>query len=609
MAQLAVLKDSAGGRSGLIQKRIARSGATSVPEQSRLSTRKVWNEEIMERAVKDVTEGTLSVRRAALEYSVPRSTLHDRISGKVCAGAVSGASRYLDNEEEDELVEFLLGCAEVGYPKTVKEVRAIVGKIVADKHALNETSTHPVAAVSHGWWERFQHRNKEVLSLRTAESLSLRRAAAMSPMVLNKYFDLLEDTMKENDLNHRPCLVFNCDESGFPLSHRPGKRVAGKGQRRVQMVSSDSKAHITVLACANASGYAIPPMVIYARASLSQQLTKGEIAGTMYGLSPGSGWIDGGLFLEWFERHFLLYAPAGRPLLLLLDGHSSHFNPQFIRTAAKNGVIVFALPPNTTHVAQPLDSICFRALKQAWDEQCDHYMSTNIGKVVTVYQFSELFAAAWKMAMTPQNVISSFQHTGVYPVNRAAIEILGKKQSPQKLLPMASLAKNNGISYLPLYSPLASKQCTQKPVHLDFTNDEFRKFKIRYEENYDVPGDTRYDEWVRAHHSSEGNLSECNSSSSSVQLDTPHQLSTIPTEKSTKGKLSSFLKVPTPIAAKKTTVTRGARVLTSEDHLTEIEEKERLKKEKEELKEQRKKAREIKAKEKAAKAGATKKHA
>ena len=64
-------------------------------------------------------DGSLSViRRAVAQYDIPPSTLHDHISGKVSAGAVSGAPRYLDEEEEKELVEFLLGCAEVGYPKT-----------------------------------------------------------------------------------------------------------------------------------------------------------------------------------------------------------------------------------------------------------------------------------------------------------------------------------------------------------------------------------------------------------------------------------------------------------------------------------------------------------
>ncbi len=39
-----------------------------------------------------------------------------------------------------------------------------------------------------------------------------------------------------------------------------------------------------------------------------------------------------------------------------MDGHSSHFGPAFIETAVASDVIVFCLPPNTTHFLQPLDN-------------------------------------------------------------------------------------------------------------------------------------------------------------------------------------------------------------------------------------------------------------
>ncbi len=84
----------------------------------------------MERAMSYVTIGTPSVKRAAIEYDVPWSTLHDWVSGMFFPGPVSGPPRYLDSDEEEEFVDFVLGCAEVGYPKTVKEVRAIVGTYV-----------------------------------------------------------------------------------------------------------------------------------------------------------------------------------------------------------------------------------------------------------------------------------------------------------------------------------------------------------------------------------------------------------------------------------------------------------------------------------------------
>ena len=41
--------------------------------------------------------------------------------------------------------------------------------------------------------------------------------------------------------------------------------------------------------------------------------------------------IDQDLFSKWFSSHLLKYVVSGRPLLLLLDGHSSHFTLELIK--------------------------------------------------------------------------------------------------------------------------------------------------------------------------------------------------------------------------------------------------------------------------------------
>ena len=46
----------------------------------------------MTRAIKAVNEG-MSVRRPALEYNVPKTTLNDRIQGKVVHGSSSGKAK------------------------------------------------------------------------------------------------------------------------------------------------------------------------------------------------------------------------------------------------------------------------------------------------------------------------------------------------------------------------------------------------------------------------------------------------------------------------------------------------------------------------------------
>ena len=100
-----------------------------------------------------VVNNGMSYREAVTQFGVPKSTLHDRISGKVLPGAVSGAPSYLTKEEEEELARWLEGCAQIGYAKSVKEVRAIVGAIVAKKFNLSSI------VISHGWWDRFRQRH------------------------------------------------------------------------------------------------------------------------------------------------------------------------------------------------------------------------------------------------------------------------------------------------------------------------------------------------------------------------------------------------------------------------------------------------------------------
>ena len=41
----------------------------------------------------------MSIRRVALKYDVPKSTLHDRLIGKIMVGGQSGLEKYLTDEE------------------------------------------------------------------------------------------------------------------------------------------------------------------------------------------------------------------------------------------------------------------------------------------------------------------------------------------------------------------------------------------------------------------------------------------------------------------------------------------------------------------------------
>ena len=74
-----------------------------------------------------------------------------------------------------------------------------------------------------------------------------------------------------------------------------------------------------------------------------------------------NGWVDSELFRDSLSA-FPTHAVGAHPLLLLLDGHSSHYQPQLIEYVREFGVIMFCLPPQTTNESQPLDASVSKSL-------------------------------------------------------------------------------------------------------------------------------------------------------------------------------------------------------------------------------------------------------
>ncbi len=160
----------------------------------------------------------------------------------------------------------------------------MVAAIVAKKQEVDS------AVVSHGWWDRFRQRHPH-LTMRAGESFGYRRAMTASPDTFWNYFDQLENILNTNGLRHAPSRIFNADEIGIPLQHRPGRRIAVRGQKHVIVSTSGNKTQITVLVCVNARGSYIPLMIVFKRKGISEDLIQGEVPNIMYGLQNPGGWM------------------------------------------------------------------------------------------------------------------------------------------------------------------------------------------------------------------------------------------------------------------------------------------------------------------------------
>ena len=106
-----------------------------------------WSSESMVEAMKAVKAVQFGVNRVALEYGVPKTTLKDRLNGRVIHGTNMGPTPYLTYEEEKELVRFILNCSRMGYGKTRGELLRIVGETIKKKGRLLIGSLSPPVPV------------------------------------------------------------------------------------------------------------------------------------------------------------------------------------------------------------------------------------------------------------------------------------------------------------------------------------------------------------------------------------------------------------------------------------------------------------------------------
>ncbi len=162
-----------------------------------------------------------------------------------------------------------------------------------------------------------------------------------------------------------PERIYNVDEKGLQQGHTPPSIVAAQNGNAPPAVVSGRGSTVTVIGCGNALGHHIPPYFVFPGQRLRQELMDGSTPGATASVSD-SGWSNSSIFQKYLETHFMRYAQGradDETLLLLYDGHRSHIPLPLIDWAKQRNIILFVLPPQTSHVLQPLDVGCFGTFK------------------------------------------------------------------------------------------------------------------------------------------------------------------------------------------------------------------------------------------------------
>ncbi|XP_067120893.1 uncharacterized protein [Centruroides vittatus] len=383
--------------------------------------RKTWDHHAMIRAVNAVRSNQMGYLKASKQFGVPKGTLERYVKNDAHAEVLvkvrMGRHPVLPDHLEVELEKYCKEMDQRFYGLRLKDI-----KYMAYQLAIKNNLKHPFSlskASAGKKWLRGYMRRHPALSVRTPEAVSAARVKGFNPVAVNNFFDLYEPEIEK--IKSSPHRVYNVDETGITVvQHKRSKVISVKGKQQVAALTSLERGKLmTVVTCMNACGSYVPPLIIFPRKNMGQELMDDAPAGSIGDCHP-SGWIQTHQFTKWFQ-HFINFVKPSEddPVILILDGHYTHTrNIDVINLARENNVAIVCLPPHCTHKMQPMDVAFMKPLKTYYAQEIETWLRNNPGRTVTNKYVVRLFGIAYEKAATMSNSVNGFRKTGLLPCNR-----------------------------------------------------------------------------------------------------------------------------------------------------------------------------------------------
>lgn len=418
---------------------------------------KNYTEMHLQRAVLAVRRQQLTCKEAADLFQIPKRTIYNKVHERHMKNV--GAPEQLTAVEERHIVDVLLASAEFGSPLKAFDLRILVKRYL-DK-AGKKIRKFPDNMPGNDWSLNFIDRHKDKLTQRVCTNIKTARAEKTEDEI-SSYFDNLEKTMRGVPAEN----VLNYDETN--LSDDPGsqKCIFRRGTKYPERSMNSTKSSISLMFAISGDGESLPPYVVYKAERIYDLWTVGGPPGTRYNRSK-SGWFDAYIFEDWFNSMALPWAKKkiGKKVIIG-DNLSSHLNIDIIVSCQRNNISFAFLPPNSTHLTQPLDVGYYGPLKRVWRQILTKYKTRNprdsaLNKCVFPGLLRQLVD---ELALKDvNNIKSAFRATGIIPFDR--LQVIKKLPNQRLEENVARRIDESLLEYLQeMRSPSTSKKGRKKMV-------------------------------------------------------------------------------------------------------------------------------------------------
>jgi len=392
---------------------------------------KNYSEECIDKALNAIKNG-ISLRKAAKTFGVPKSTLYVKKKNKCPVHANKGPATVLTKNEENLICEWIFECSSRGFPVTKDQLLNTVQKFVIDtKKEVPFRDGRP----GRHWYESFKHRHPD-LAERLAQNLTYSRAS-VTEEALRQWFEKVRKHLETLDLlNIDPSRVFNCDETAFFFCPKPNQVIVKRGLKAVyKIINGNERQNLTVLFMVRGDGIVIPPMVIFPYQRMPYTVSKSVPKDWFSGVSE-KGWMTSEGFYEYVANCFYPWLRKNNvkfPVILYVDGHSSHITYPLCQFCKTHKIELIALFPNSTHILQPLDIAVFHPLKSAYKKNLEKWRLDNHLERVKNETFCSILAKAMESVNFSSIVQEGFRAAGLIPFNPDSVNynILNKMKNKE----------------------------------------------------------------------------------------------------------------------------------------------------------------------------------
>lgn len=265
----------------------------------------------------------LKIARAARITSASYGRLKRRLRGVPPSSSCGGHNKKFTTVEDNVLKDYLFMCYSLGRSANLEHVIAASNSILRCQ-GWEET-------VSRQWTKAWIARNQDYLkTLRETPLSSLRRAAHNREELEEHFKDFKQCKDKWGILDDD---TYNFDEVGCQIGIIAGAFVIVPANvNKVYVDDPDNRELITIIECISATGYHVPPMIIFKGAYHLRKHFDNDIDDNVLFARSDSGFTNDKLTLSWL-KHFDKYTKnrtKGRYRMLIFDGYGSHVTQEFI---------------------------------------------------------------------------------------------------------------------------------------------------------------------------------------------------------------------------------------------------------------------------------------